>query len=157
MAALVTAAALCACAHHVDVASERKALLAADAQFATDTAARGVEAWASWFAEDGVMYPASLPPVQGREKIRELMSDLRDPRTGRGDLTLEWEPVSAEVSSAGDLGWTYGTSRAVTPQGERRGKYVTLWRKQADGAWRVAADIGNSMPAAPAPAQKPAP
>jgi ketosteroid isomerase-like protein len=95
IATLAASAALCACVHHVDVPAERKALLAADAQFATDTAAGGAEAWASWFAEDGVMYPVGQPPVQGRNRIRELMSDLRDPRSGRGDLIIEWEPVTA--------------------------------------------------------------
>jgi ketosteroid isomerase-like protein len=32
-----------------------------------------------------------------------------------------------------------------------RGKYVTIWKKQADGSWKVIADIFNSdlpMPAA---------
>jgi uncharacterized protein (TIGR02246 family) len=150
MARIATLFALCACSHRVDVASERKALLDADAQFAKDTAERGAEAWASWFAEDGVMYPPGQAPVQGRDKIRELMSDLRDPRTGRGDLQIDWAPVTADVSSAGDLGWTYGTSRIITPRGERLGKYLSVWRKQADGSWRVAADIGNSTAAPPA-------
>jgi ketosteroid isomerase-like protein len=27
------------------------------------------------------------------------------------------------------------------------GKYVTIWKKQRSGAWRVALDIGNASPA----------
>jgi ketosteroid isomerase-like protein len=121
-------------------------LLDSDARFARETAERGVEAWAAWFAEDGTMYPARIDPVQGRGAIRELMSDLYDPRTGRGALRLEWQPTRAEVSESGELGWTTGTSRAVTPDGERRGKYISIWRKQADGSWKVAADLGNQGP-----------
>ncbi|TMB25266.1 MAG: DUF4440 domain-containing protein [Deltaproteobacteria bacterium] len=145
----------CACAHGVDVARERKALMDADAQFARETGERGVEAWASWFAEDGTMFPARIDPVQGRAAIRELMSDLYDPRTGRGALKLEWQPTRAEVSQSGELGWTTGVSRSVTPDGERRGKYITIWRKQADGTWKVSADLGNQGPLAPAGQQKP--
>src|SRR2546430_15234434 len=74
----------CACAHgKLDGVRERKALMDADAQFARETAERGVEAWAAWFAEDGAMYPARIDPAQGRAAIRELMSDLYDPRSGR--------------------------------------------------------------------------
>jgi ketosteroid isomerase-like protein len=139
-----------ACAHRIDAARERKALLDADRQFARETAERGVEAWAAWFTEDGTMYPARIDPVQGRAAIRELMSDLHDPRSDRGVLRLEWQPARAEVSESGELGWTTGTSRAVTPDGERRGKYITIWHKQADGSWKVAADLGNQGPLAPA-------
>jgi len=33
-----------------------------------------------------------------------------------------------------------------------RGKFVVVWKKQADGAWKIVADIWNSdMPPAPAP------
>jgi ketosteroid isomerase-like protein len=153
---LLASAALYGCPHAPaarPLASDREALLAADAQFARDTAARGAEGWASWFAEDGFMFPAGKPAVQGRNDIRDLMSNLRDPRTGRGELTLEWEPIGGDVSSSGDLGWTYGSYRAATAQGERRGKYLTVWRRQPDGIWRVQADLGNpGPPAAPKPA-----
>lgn len=144
---------LSGCAHGSDLARERKALMDADARFARETAERGVEAWTSWFADDGTMYPATRPPIEGRAAIQEAMSDLYDRRTGTGDLLLEWEPIRAEVSESGELGWTTGTSRAVTSQGERRGRYITIWRKQADGSWKVAADLGNQGPLVPS--QKP--
>jgi ketosteroid isomerase-like protein len=135
------------------VAARPDEVLAADRQFARDTAARGAEGWASWFAEDGFMFPAGKPAVQGRDRIRELMSDLRDPRTGRGELTIEWEPIGGGISATGDLGWTYGSARIATPQGERLAKYLTVWRKQPDGTWRVQADLGNPGAAtAPPPA-----
>jgi ketosteroid isomerase-like protein len=141
--------ALCACAH---AAAQPDVLLAADRQFARDTAERGAEAWASWFAEDGFMFPAGNPAVQGRDRIRELMSELRDPRTGQGELTIEWEPIGGGISASGDLGWTYGSAKIGTPKGERFAKYLTVWRKQPDGTWRVQADLGNPGAAAPKPA-----
>jgi len=137
------------CAHGVDVARERKALMDADAQFARETGERGVEAWVSWFMEDGTMYPPT-EPIRGRNAIREAMDGLYDPRSGKGELRLTWQPDRAEVSQSGELGWTTGTSRALSPRGERHGRYITIWRKQPDGSWKVSADLGNQGPLAPA-------
>jgi ketosteroid isomerase-like protein len=92
------------------------------------------------------MYPPTIAPIQGRQAIGEAMEGLYDPRTGKGELRLEWEPIRAEVSESGELGWTTGTSRAIRAQGERRGRYITIWRKQPDGSWKVSADLGNQGP-----------
>ena len=136
-------ALLCGCAHRVDVAKERKALMDADTQFARDTAERGVEGWVSWFTDDGTMYPPARDAIEGRAAIREQMGDLYDPRSGQGGLRLDWQPIRAEVSESGELGWTTGTSKVVTTAGMRQGRYITVWRKQADGNWKVWADLGN--------------
>ena len=74
-------------------------------------------------------------------------------------FALSWQLTKAEASRGGDLGYTVGTYVLTLhdPKGEPvtdRGKYVTVWKKQADGSWKVAADIFNSdLPAAGAPAQ----
>ncbi|MFL5372318.1 MAG: YybH family protein [Myxococcales bacterium] len=127
----------------MDVAKERKALMDADTQFARDTAERGVEGWVSWFTDDGTMYPPARDAIEGRAAIREQMGDLYDPRSGQGGLRLDWQPIRAEVSESGELGWTTGTSKVVTTAGMRQGRYITVWRKQADGSWKVWADLGN--------------
>ena len=50
----------------------------------------------------------------------------------------------------GDLGYTVGTwERRAAPGGGQtavtRGNYLTVWKKQADGAWRVSFDTGSSF------------
>lgn len=142
-AGFVLATTLVACAH-VDAEAARKSLLQADAEFARDVAARGTEAWAATFAEDGAMLIANAPLVRGREKIRALMADLGDPRTGRPELIIRWRPLGAQVSDDGTLGWTYGNSVLISGRGEQLGKYLTVWRKQADGTWKVQADQGSA-------------
>ncbi|PYX88395.1 MAG: nuclear transport factor 2 family protein, partial [Acidobacteria bacterium] len=57
----------------------------------------------------------------------------------------------AEMAASGDLGYTYGTFefRAKDKDGHpivRYGKYATVWKKQKDGTWKVAMDMGNSAP-----------
>jgi ketosteroid isomerase-like protein len=131
---------------------ERQALMQADRDFDKATAETGVEGWVSHFAEDGQMFPAGAEIVSGRQAIREAMA----PAFGNPEFSLRWKPLGADVSRAGDLGYTYGTyvAKGAGPQGqtvERHGKYVSIWKKHADGSWKVVVDIGNSSPAPPIP------
>ena len=62
--------------------------------------------------------------------------------------------------SQADLAYDRGTySMTVTPPGaapiEDRGKYLTIYRKQADGSWKIARVMFNSDLPLPAP-EKPA-
>jgi len=133
--------ALTACAH-VDLEAARKSLIRADADFNADVAARGVDAWVEVFAEDGAMLVPNQPLIRGHAKIRETMADLGDPRKAAPALKLRWKPLAAQVSDDGTLGWTYGNAVISSARGENKTKYVTVWRKQADGSWKVAADLG---------------
>lgn len=118
-------------------------LMDADRAFAAAVAEGGTEAWVSWFADDGAQIQPGMGEVRGSEAIRQLMAGLDDP-----SLTLTWEPLRADIAASGDLGWTTGSfvSESVGPDGEPRrgqGRYVTIWRKQADGSWKVVMDLGN--------------
>jgi ketosteroid isomerase-like protein len=63
---------------------------------------------------------------------------------------LTWDPTFAAVSSSGDLGYTVGTRESSRRVGAEqvvdRGTYLTVWRRQEDGSWKVEADIGNPAP-----------
>jgi ketosteroid isomerase-like protein len=129
-------------------------LLAADRAFDEATAARGVAGWVAFFAPDGAMLPAAAPPVVGQAAVREAMA----PFFAQPGASLRWTPQAAAVAASGDLGTTWGTSvsRRRLPNGavvERHGTCVTIWRRQPDGRWKVALDIGNTAP--PAPASQP--
>jgi ketosteroid isomerase-like protein len=70
--------------------------------------------------------------------------------------TLAWQPVAARASRAGDLGFTVGVyqSSSIGADGTTfhgQGKYLTVWRRQADGSFKWVLDGGNSSPP-PAPA-----
>ena len=118
-------------------------LMKADSEFDRATAEKGIAAWVSFFAEDGMQVTVD-GNIQGRKAIREYMS----PAFARPGFALRWKPTYADISRSGDLGYTTGTYeiRGKTPQGQevsRTGRYVTIWKKQADGSWKVVADIGN--------------
>src|SRR5262249_11120174 len=60
-----------------------------------------------------------------------------------------WEPAFADIASTADLGYTTGPwelQRTPEEQPTAFGHYVTVWRRQADGAWKIAVDIGISHP-----------
>lgn len=120
-------------------------LLAADREFAADVAEGGAQAWASWFAEDGAMVQENVGEVRGRAAILDFMAPLDDP-----SFSLRWAPERADISESGDLGWTTGryVSERVAPDGSTvrsEGVYVSIWRLQEDGSWKVVMDLGNPV------------
>ncbi len=122
----------------------RQELMDTDLAFAQEVAQGGVEAWTSYFAEDGMMF-LSGDPVVGHEAIHALM----EPVFADSTHVLDWRPRRAEVAASGDLGYTVGRYRSTRagPNGlliRGGGSYVTIWRKQPDGTWKVALDIGSA-------------
>ena len=118
-------------------------LMDADRAFASAVAKVGTDAWVSWFAEDGAQIQPGMGEIRGHPAIRDLMAGLDDP-----GYSLRWEPLRADIAASGDLGWTTGTYVSeMTDEGGNvrrgQGRYVTIWRKQADGSWKVVMDLGN--------------
>lgn len=118
-------------------------LMEADRAFARATAERGVDGWVEAFAADGMMF-RNARPVVGHDAIRQAMQPALDSER----FTLTWEPVAGEISSAGDLGYTWGEweSRTTGEGGAvtvSSGTYVTIWRHRPGRGWKVALDIGN--------------
>lgn len=135
--------AVLGCSARADVAAEEAALMDADRAFAQATAASGAEGWTAFFAADGVMFrPGGT--VVGTDSIRAVVTTWFADDT----FALTWDPSHAEVSAAGDLGYTYGRYRSTGTDGQGNevastGSYVTVWRKQEDGSWKVMLDIGS--------------
>ena len=154
LAAAILASAACAQAGRAPRAATpgqaalEAELMRADAAFAAATAERGFEGWMSWFADSARML-AGAEVVRGKDAMRPRMAP------GFSDSTrhLSWHPVSAEVSADGSLGYTLGryelAGRAAdgTSRILATGRYMTVWRRQADGAWKVVADLGGPDPA----------
>ena len=75
-------------------------------------------------------------------------------------IALTFQPSKVEVARSGDIAYTYGTytMNLSDPKGQPltdRGKYVTVYKKQAGGEWKAVVDIFNTdTPLAPPPAAK---
>lgn len=62
---------------------------------------------------------------------------------------LSWKPAYAEISAAGDLGFTTGPFDIRNPAGGEPtgyGHFVSIWQKEADGTWKNRMDLGISHP-----------
>jgi ketosteroid isomerase-like protein len=103
-------------------------------------------AFGAYLADDAIELPRDGDAIVGRAAIVDGLEPLDD------GWVLDWTPVHAEASSDGSLGWTWGRYelyREDSPHAKQRGKYLNVWRRDADGRWRVAADIGNVTPTVP--------
>lgn len=126
----------------IDLEAERSAVL--DTDRAWSEAPPDVARFISFFAEGAHFLPADAPLTIGKDNIEKIASQLF---TSPG-FSLTWGPTMADVSSAGDLGYSVGTFELTVDDSEgnavtRKGKYTTVWRKQADGQWKVVADTFN--------------
>jgi ketosteroid isomerase-like protein len=60
-------------------------------------------------------------------------------------IKLSWAPELADVSAAGDLGYTsgpYEIRKTAADPPASYGHFNTLWRLQKDGSWKVEVDLG---------------
>ena len=116
-------------------------LLAADSAFAAMSVAHGAKAAFLAFAANEALTlgPPAAPMNHGRDAIGATFTDFP------ADAVLEWAPVSADVAASGDLGCTVG--EATIAARHSYSKYLTVWKRQADGAWKFVADGGNARPA----------
>ncbi|HEV2487956.1 MAG TPA: nuclear transport factor 2 family protein [Terracidiphilus sp.] len=117
-----------------------------EAHFAKDVAARGGVAFADWFAGDGVALGNAAAPLIGNVAIAK--SATWSPK----DYQLTWTPTDAMMGPSGDMGYTWGhfeghskdaNGNAVTTTG----RYITMWRREPDGKWKVVLDAGSNEPA----------
>ncbi|HUQ01692.1 MAG TPA: hypothetical protein VM261_04315 [Kofleriaceae bacterium] len=115
------------------------ALADADRRFAADTSRDGAQGWTPWFAPEGWMLRKN-EKVEGHAAIAELMAPLLDDPHQK----LLWEPIASGFAATGDVGFTVGEAHIVSA-GEVvwYGAYVTIWKKQPDGSWRVLFDTGD--------------
>ena len=132
------------CAPQVDTAAEEAAIRELDVEWMNAAQAKDVDTVLSFFADDASVLPPNAPIVTGKEAIRARQSELHSgPR-----VAISWQTTRVEVSRSGDLAYSHGTYEETVndPEGNpvtTVGKYVTVWKKQADGQWKVVADIFN--------------
>jgi ketosteroid isomerase-like protein len=105
-------------------------------------AKRDHAAFATYLADDAIFFAADVP-LRGKQAIAEAWQVYFD----GAEAPFAWEPEQAEVLDSGDLALTAGP--VYDPRGGRVATFSSIWRRQADGAWRIVFDKGNA--ACPSP------
>lgn len=104
-----------------------------------------IERYLALLTSDAVLMPPNEPPVTGRNAIRSWSEAM-----SRRARIQEYRPTDEEVVVAGDWAfrrgsfhWTVVPTGSVAPLRDH-GKFIIIYRRGDDGAWRVAWDIWNS-------------
>src|SRR5437870_5397665 len=104
-------------------------------------------AFLAFLADDSIVFRPG--PVNGKEAWGKR------PETG---LDLIWEPTFAAIARSADFGYTTGPAKWRANKKEEKflgyGHFVSIWKKQKDGSWKVALDCGIENPE---PSGKPEP
>lgn len=118
-------------------------LLQADRDFNAATSAHGLDGWMQFMSDETVLQRDKA--YIGLAAIRaELAQDWANP-----DFKLTWTPTSAQLFDSGKMGFTTGNweLRSKDAKGNKiglKGQYLTVWKKQKDGSWKVLWDGGSS-------------
>jgi uncharacterized protein (TIGR02246 family) len=119
------------------------------AKFATAFNKGDATAVASFYTEDAALLPPGEARVDGRAAIEAYWKRTID--AGAKNLTLRLVEVGWRRDQAYEVGQL---SIDVQDQSGKaatvKGKYVVIWKRSSDGAWRLFRDIWNTDPAPPA-------
>jgi uncharacterized protein (TIGR02246 family) len=139
------------CSSEPDTSADAAAIRTAVAEWSAAARAENAEAFASFYADDAVLMLEGAPDVSGKTAIRETIEGMmQDPNFALGFTT-----TNIVVAGSGDLAYETGryvitSSDANNAPANQSGGYVVVWRKQADGTWKVVIDAPISDPSAPA-------
>lgn len=134
IALLALAASACAHQPAMDAAAS---LAAAEAAFAAHSVRVDMRAaFLANFADDGVFVRPG-----GWKVSNEFLRDRPAP-----PIVLDWRPQFVEVARSGEMGLSTGpwklTGKADPAAAPAYGQFVSLWRRDASGTWKVAVDLG---------------
>jgi ketosteroid isomerase-like protein len=124
--------------------SNLNALIESERDFSRSAAELGTrDAFIAYLAADGILF---------RPRAVNAQEDLASRESTPG--LLSWGPAFADISEAGDLGFTTGPwefRQDPAAEAIAFGNYFSFWKLQDDGSWKVALDhgISNSPPAQP--------
>lgn len=145
---------LAACTQHVDI---KQGTLSHETMEAWTQAFNAADETAllATYTADAVLYPPNAEAVKGHDGVRAMFG---------GGLKQGLKAMqSTEVLEVrDDMAFRAGSFVLQDAAGKQldRGKFIELWRKGADGTWKMSHDMWNSSnpPATSAPAaENPAP
>ncbi len=126
-------------------AADETAIRAASAEWAKVAAAKDLEKTLSYYAEDASMFPPNMPIMTGPDARRKTWQALLSPP----ELVFANAATKVEAARSGDLAYETGTFEESFKDAAGKpvrvvGKYVVVWKKQANGQWKAVADIFNT-------------
>jgi ketosteroid isomerase-like protein len=104
--------------------------------FAKTMADRDLEAFLSFISPEAIFFNGN-EPLRGPDEIARVWA----PYFEGASAPFSWHPDVIEVLESGSLALSSGPVRSAS--GEQVGRFNSIWRKEADGRWRVVFDKGS--------------
>jgi len=104
--------------------------------FAKTMADRDLEAFAAFVSLEAIFFNGN-DPLRGRDAIIKAWAPFFEGETA----PFSWHPDVVEVLESGQLALSSGPVYGAS--GEEVGRFNSIWRKDADGQWRVVFDKGS--------------
>lgn len=157
------ALALSACSKGQQAAnpdSVKQAIQADEAKWNQQLKAKDTEGLAGHYADDAYFVPPGAPAADGSTAIRQFYANgLTDPAIA---VTIASDKV--DVAASGDMAYARGhftenyTDKKSAKVMTQTGKYLTIYKKQDDGSWKIVEDVavGDPGSAKEVPPEKPA-
>jgi uncharacterized protein (TIGR02246 family) len=126
-------------------AIDEKAIRDTEAAWVKAFATKEPEKAAAFYADDAASMLPDTPLMTGRQAIIAGMK----PELGDPNFSLVFAPTKIEIAQSGDIAYSQGTFQYTTtdPKTKKRvgqaGNYVEVYKKQADGTWKVEEDIAT--------------
>lgn len=137
-AALLTSpilSALAGAAQPQDAAALERQVADTERGFAKTMADRDHAAFSRFLAEEAVFFGPKVVS-RGRAGVAAEWKRYFDaPRA-----PFSWEPERVQVLDSGTL--AFSTGPVFAPDGKRTGTFNSVWRREADGAWKIVFDSG---------------
>ena len=125
--------------------ADETALRKLDEEWSRSAGSKDVDKTISYYSDDAVVMPPNIPTLTGKESIQTLWKSM----LSSPDFSGGWKATKVEVARSGDLAYVSGnyefnekdnSGKPITD----KGKYLEVWKKQADGSWKCVADMFNS-------------
>lgn len=111
----------------------------AESSFAASMARRDLKAFAAFVSPEAVFF-SDTAALRGREAVVEAWRKFFVKR----QAPFSWKPETVEVLASGTLALTSGPVH--DPGGKLIGTFTSIWRREADGSWRIIFDKGCPPP-----------
>lgn len=106
----------------------------AENAFAATMAARDLQAFAGFLADDAIFFGNSA--ARGKNAVVEAWKGFYQGE----QAPFSWRSETVEVLDSGQLAHSSGP--VFDPQGRRVATFNSIWRREADGSWKVVFDKG---------------
>ena len=132
--------------------ADEKAVRDADEQWSKVAAAKDLDKTVSFYANNAIVLPPNQAAVTTKDGIRNLWKGFLDSLA-----EISWKTTRVEMARSGDMGYLTGAYEMTMKDGTKdKGKYCEVWKKQADGKWKVSIDMFSSDLPAPGASSSPA-